>query len=69
MPRVDGWAATARLKESSWTRGKPIFALSAVDAAGDSARAAGCDAFVAKPCLPELLWWHVRPLLTGESFH
>ena len=66
MPRVDGWAATARLKESSWTRGIPIVALSAIETAGESARAAGCDAFIAKPCLPELLWWHVRRFLKDE---
>jgi len=67
MPRVDGWAATARLKSSSWTRRIPIIVLSAVQMAGETARAAGCDAFVAKPCLPDMLWWHVRALLEDRT--
>lgn len=60
MPRLDGWAAMARLRQCSATRETPIIALSAVATARRSAHAAGCDAFIAKPCLPDMLWWHVR---------
>jgi CheY-like chemotaxis protein len=70
MPRLDGWAATRRLKRRRVTAGTPIIALSAVDCARDSARAAGCDAFLAKPCLPELLWCEIRVVLhdTGSMW-
>lgn len=60
MPKLDGWSAIARLRASDATRTTPIIALSAVATARGSAHAAGCDAFIAKPCLPEMLWWHVR---------
>ncbi len=63
MPILDGWTAIHRLKRSSWTHAIPIIALSAVELSRDRACAAGCDAFLAKPCLPEMLWWQVRSLL------
>ena len=64
MPQMDGLAATRHLRRHETTRRVPIIALTAMPAARDSAREAGCDAFLAKPCLPELLWWEVRSLLT-----
>jgi CheY-like chemotaxis protein len=69
MPRLNGWAATAELKESPLTRGIPILILSAVPASPHEARAAGCAGFLAKPCLPELLWLEIQPLLRPESFN
>src|SRR5438132_1205659 len=63
MPRLDGWGAAARLKSEEATRLIPIIALSAVQISRASARAAGCDGYLAKPCLPELLWWEIRALL------
>jgi CheY-like chemotaxis protein len=63
MPHLDGWAATERLRRSPSTRGIPVIALTAIPGARDSARLSGCDAFMAKPCLPELLWCEVRLLL------
>jgi two-component system cell cycle response regulator DivK len=63
MPRTDGWTAAKRLKREAETRNIPIIALSAVQTSRQSARAAGCDAFLAKPCLPELLWCEIRLLL------
>ena len=63
MPHVDGWAAAERLRRSPITRGIPIIALTAIPGARESARLAGCDAFMAKPCLPQLLWCEVRLLL------
>jgi CheY-like chemotaxis protein len=63
MPHLDGWAATERLRRSPSTRGIPIIALTAVPGARESARLSGCDAFMAKPCLPQLLWCEVRLLL------
>ena len=67
MPHVDGWAATERLRRSPTTRDIPIIALTAIPGARDSARLSGCDAFMAKPCLPQMLWCEVRLLLGLED--
>ena len=67
MPRLNGWAATAELKQSPLTRGIPIIIVSAVPTSAGEARAAGCDGLLAKPCLPELLWLEIRLLLYPES--
>ena len=64
MPHMDGLTATRHLRRWEKTRRVPIIALTAVQTSRDSARKAGCDAFLAKPCLPELLWWEVRALLS-----
>ena len=63
MPNIDGWAAAERLRRSPSTRGIPIIALTAIPGARESARLSGCDAFMAKPCLPQLLWCEIRLLL------
>jgi CheY-like chemotaxis protein len=63
MPKLDGWAATRLLRQQKATARTPIIAVSAVEMARDSARRAGCDAYIAKPCLPELLWWEIRVVL------
>ena len=67
MPYVDGWAAAERLRKSPLTRDIPIIALTAIPGARDSALLSGCDAFVSKPCLPQLLWSEVRLLLGLEE--
>jgi CheY-like chemotaxis protein len=64
MSHVDGLAELRQLRRQEPTQRVAIIALTAMPAARDSAREAGCDAFLAKPCLPELLWWEVRSLLT-----
>lgn len=63
MPYVDGWAAAERLRRSPLTRQIPIIAMTAIPGARESARLSGCDAFISKPCLPQLLWCEVRLLL------
>jgi CheY-like chemotaxis protein len=63
MPRLDGWTASRWLKGSPATSHIPIIAVSAAPQAGEGARAAGCDGFLAKPCQPDLLWWEIRALL------
>jgi two-component system, cell cycle response regulator DivK len=54
LPGIDGWEATRLLKADPATRHLPIVALSAhaMAADGERALAAGCDGFIAKPCLP-----------------
>jgi len=63
MPRVDGWEAIRRLHESSWTRLIPIVVVSAVPVSRQTAFEAGCDAYLTKPCEPQVLWSQVRALL------
>jgi two-component system, cell cycle response regulator DivK len=57
LPGIDGWEATSRLKADPVTSHIRIVALSAhaLAAEGDRARRAGCDGFIAKPCLPHEL--------------
>jgi CheY-like chemotaxis protein len=57
MPLIDGWEATRRLKADPRTRGIRIMALTghAMAAHAESARQAGCDVVVTKPCLPQEL--------------
>ncbi len=54
LPGIDGWEATRILKDDPATADLIIIALSAhaLAAEGARARAAGCDGFIAKPCLP-----------------
>ena len=67
MPRLDGWEAIRRLRQSSWTREIPIIAISAVPFSRDTAFEAGCDAYLSKPCEPKLLWTQIRTLLRLPS--
>jgi CheY-like chemotaxis protein len=65
MPGMDGWEATRRLKADSRTKDIPVIALTGHALTGfqESAKLAGCDAFVTKPCLPDTLVAEVRRLL------
>jgi two-component system, cell cycle response regulator DivK len=55
LPGLDGWEATRRLRADPATEHLTIVALSAHALAADweRARVAGCDGFIAKPCLPQ----------------
>ena len=63
MPRVDGWTVLKHVRESSVTARIPIVVVSAVPDARDEALAAGCDAYLAKPCTPEVLYLQLRALM------
>jgi CheY-like chemotaxis protein len=63
MPRLDGWEAIRQLRDSSWTRRIPIIAVSAVPLSRETAFDAGCDAYLMKPCEPQVLWAQIRALL------
>jgi two-component system cell cycle response regulator DivK len=69
LPGVDGWEATRLLKSDPATRHLLIVALSAhaLVAEGDRARAAGCDGFIAKPCLPPDLVTEITRYLKLQS--
>ena len=57
LPVLDGWEATRRLKADARTSAIKVIALSAHAMAAEERRAAeaGCDGFIAKPCLPQEL--------------
>jgi CheY-like chemotaxis protein len=65
LPGLDGWEATRRLKASASTRSIPVVALTghALEGHAQSARAAGCDGFIIKPCEPEALLQEIRKIL------
>jgi len=69
LPGIDGWEVTARLKKDARTRHIPIVALTAhaLQEERERAERAGCDAFVAKPCLPEELLAEVQRLLAPRG--
>jgi two-component system cell cycle response regulator DivK len=69
MPDMDGWEATRLLKADSSTRGICIIALTghAEPAFVESAKHAGCDHFLAKPCLPEELMREVLACLDEQQ--
>lgn len=62
LPGIDGWEATRRLKADVRTRHIPVVALTghALSSALDAAREAGCDRFVVKPALPDVVIAEVR---------
>src|SRR6266480_1730102 len=64
----DGREATRLLKADPDTSHLLIVALSAHALAteGDRARAAGCDGFIAKPCLPSDLVEEIAQYLKGQ---
>ena len=65
LPVMDGWEATRRLKANEQTRRIPVVALTGHALAGHSkgAKEAGCDSFLAKPCLPDQLVAEIRRML------
>ncbi|MBW8894862.1 MAG: response regulator [Acidobacteria bacterium] len=69
LPGIDGWEATRLLKAAPDTAHLLIVALSAHALAteGDRARAAGCDGFIAKPCLPSDLVDEIGEYLKGQA--
>jgi two-component system, cell cycle response regulator DivK len=67
MPGLNGWEATRRLKTGARTRDIPVIVLTAhdLDHYRDVAVAAGCDAFLSKPCAIDDLVAEIRKLLDG----
>lgn len=57
MPTMDGWSAIRSLKGDPRTASVPVIALTGHIAKGkeQEARAAGCDTYLLKPCLPQEL--------------
>jgi two-component system, cell cycle response regulator DivK len=67
LPGMDGWEATRRLKQEPLTRDIPVIALTGHVLTGSehTAREAGCDLFLTKPCAPAVLGQEIRKLLPG----
>lgn len=71
LPGMDGWQATAELKSDPRLRHVPIVALTAHAFSDERERIAslGCDAFLAKPCLPPDLIRTVDRILGRSPVH
>ena len=65
LPVLDGYEATRRIKANPALRHIPVIAVTSYALSGDEekTRAAGCDAYVAKPFSPRLLLAKVREFL------
>lgn len=57
LPKTDGWSLIRALRKSVRTRHTPLLVVSAAvrDGERQEAERAGCDAFIGKPCNPELI--------------
>jgi len=63
MPKVDGWTVLRQIRDSSATAHIAIVVVSAVSDVRDRAFEAGCDAYLMKPCPPEVVYLQLRALL------
>jgi two-component system, cell cycle response regulator DivK len=65
LPGFDGYEATRRIKDNLALRQIPVIAVTSYALSGDDvkARAAGCDAYVAKPFSPRDLLVKIRECL------
>jgi two-component system, cell cycle response regulator DivK len=69
LPGIDGWQATRELKQDARTAKIPIVALTghALEAHSRSAKEAGCDAFIVKPCMPMDLLNEIKRILDNST--
>jgi DNA-binding response OmpR family regulator len=62
MPRVDGWTVLKNVRESSLTSQIAVVVVSAMTDARDQAFHMGCDAYLMKPCSPDVLYLQIHAL-------
>jgi two-component system, cell cycle response regulator DivK len=69
LPVMDGWEATRRIKANPETKDVVVIALTGHAEAAHAKKAldAGCDDFVAKPCLPDRLMAKIREHIGGQQ--
>ena len=69
LPKLNGYDATRQIRANSALDGVPIIAITSYALSGDDvkARAAGCDAYIAKPYSPRALLAEVRRFLGPSS--
>jgi two-component system cell cycle response regulator DivK len=62
LPGIDGYEATRRIKADPSLKQTPVIAVTSYALSGDEekTRAAGCDAYVAKPFSPRQLLKKIR---------
>jgi len=65
LPMLDGYEATRRIKADPALNAIPIIVVTSYALSGDDekAKAAGCDAYVAKPYSPRALLAKIREYL------
>ena len=65
LPIMDGYEATRRIKSNAELKSVPVIAVTSYALSGEEAmaRAAGCDAYIAKPFSPRQLLAKVREYL------
>jgi len=68
MPKLNGWEVAKRIRQMPELSGTAIIAFTAHALVGDElkAKAAGCDDYISKPCLPKdvvakVVFWLERP--------
>src|SRR6266536_6167448 len=69
LPGIDGYEATRRLKANTLLHAIPIIAVTSYALTGEAetARAAGCDAYIPKPYSPRQLLAKVREFLSPRA--
>jgi two-component system cell cycle response regulator DivK len=71
LPKLNGYDATRQIRANAALGGVPIIAITSYALSGDDikAKAAGCDAYIAKPYSPRALLAEVRRFLgpSGQS--
>src|SRR3954471_10376048 len=69
LPGMDGFAATAMLKQDPATAGIPVIALTAMAMKEDQekSRAAGCDGYISKPLRYQELYAAMDALLAKRQ--
>jgi CheY-like chemotaxis protein len=65
LPQLDGWEVVRRLRAEPSTRAIPVIAVSGhtLESHTRAAHEAGCDDFLPKPCLPDVLMDRIRKVL------
>ena len=68
LPVLDGWDATRQIKAVPSLASIPVIALTAHAMESDRQKAleAGCDDFLAKPCLPDAIVARLRAALSSR---
>ena len=69
LPGMDGYEVTRRLKADTRLQSIPVIAVTSYALAGEeeTARAAGCDAYIPKPYSPRQLLAKVREYLPSPA--
>ncbi len=69
LPGIDGYEVTRRLKSDAQLHSIPIIAVTSYALTGEAntARAAGCDAYIPKPYSPRQLLAKVREFLSPRA--